>query len=96
MYGRKGRKWSGRPWGFCLEKQGTRDQRLPILSDVWEGLFSSQLAARTVWRSLWDSLDKSLSLNTFALELKEMMLAPSRLSPAELSQSDSGILHVQP
>lgn len=42
------------------------------------------------------SLDKSLSLNTFALELKEMMLVLSRLSPTELSQSNSGILHVQP
>ena len=42
------------------------------------------------------SLDKSLSLNTSALELKETMLVLPRLSRAEVSQSDSGILHVQP
>lgn len=42
------------------------------------------------------SLDKSLSLNTFALELKETMLVLPRLSPTELSQPNAGILRVQP
>jgi len=40
------------------------------------------------------SWDKSLSLNTSALELKVTMLLLPRLSPTELSQPGSGILHL--
>lgn len=72
------------------------DQGPKASRNTGNGFCSSQLVARMVWRSVGLSLGKSLSLNTSALQLKEKTCVLPRLSPTELSQSDSGVLRVQP
>lgn len=95
MYGGERGKSGGQRWGFCLEKwSGSGTKGFQKLMEWF--LFQSAGCKGSLEITVGLSLGKSLSLNTSALELKEKMCVLPRLSPTELSQSDSGILHVQP